>query len=80
MGFLDAEELRDMISQRSWQPYYALDVLRAIIAQAFSDEDGVILPRSEPARASAFRCMDLVSRDGLGRVWLGNGWAASSSL
>ena len=71
MGLLDAEELRDMISHRSWQPYYALDVLRAVMTQAFTHEDGVFLPRTEPARDMAFRCMDQVSSDGLGRVGLG---------
>lgn len=59
-----------MVSHGSWQPHYALDVIRAVIAHAFAHDDSVIFLPGNPARGSAFRVMDQVSSHGLGRVWL----------
>jgi len=57
-GVLDFDELEDMTAFRGWQPYYALDVLRAAIAESFSTEEGVTMSRSDPARSAAFLALD----------------------
>lgn len=56
-GLLEQAELDQITSQTGWQPYYCLDVLRAVTNEAWRREGGTRLS-CEASRGSAFRSLE----------------------
>lgn len=56
-GLLEAAELRTISAQVGWQPYYCLDVIRAVVREAWDSEGGAVF-RRESERASALLAIE----------------------
>ena len=56
-GMLEQAELDAIGEQAGWQPYYCLDVLRAVMSEAWRREGGTTLP-SEATRTSAYLALE----------------------
>jgi len=56
-GMLEQAELDAIGEQAGWQPHYCLDVLRAVMSEAWRREGGTTLP-SEATRTSAYLALE----------------------